>query len=98
AKSHKAGDEENQVNRRNVQRSTSNVETSNFETLLISSDPWSQCAESLPLKLPMNRRCCGSQTRAPERASVRRSGSRSQCANQRLCRLPMNLFQKSLSL
>jgi hypothetical protein len=30
---------------------------------------------ALPLPLPMNRSCCGSQTRAPERASARRSGS-----------------------
>src|ERR1043166_5595052 len=41
--------------------------------------------------LSMNRSCCGSQTRAPERASVRRSGSWSRCMRKRERGLPKNL-------
>src|SRR6266480_8063902 len=41
--------------------------------------------------LSMNRAGCGSQTRGPDRASVRRSGSWSQCATEKSWGLPMNL-------
>ena len=40
--------------------------------------------------LSMNRAGCGSQTRGPDRASVRRSGSWSQCATEKSWRLSMN--------
>ena len=38
----------------------------------------------------MNRAGCGSQTRGPDRAYVRRSGSWSQCVRKSERRLPMN--------
>ena len=38
----------------------------------------------------MNRAGCGSQTRGPDRASVRRSGSWSQCVRKSERRLPIN--------
>ena len=41
--------------------------------------------------LSMNRAGCGSQTRGPDRASVRRSDSWSQCVRKSERRLPMNL-------
>ena len=40
--------------------------------------------------LSMNRASCGSQTRGPDRASVRRSGSWSQCVRKSEWRLSMN--------
>ena len=42
------------------------------------------------LRLSMNRASCGSQTRGPDRASVRRSGSWSQCVRKSEWRLSMN--------
>src|SRR5881275_557948 len=44
----------------------------------------------LTASLSMNRAGCGSQTRGPDRASLRRSGSWSHCATEKSWRLPMN--------
>src|SRR5207302_1583920 len=45
----------------------------------------------------MNRAGCGSQTRGPDRASLRRSGPWSQCATEKSWRLSMNPLTPSLS-
>src|SRR5438132_3671093 len=45
----------------------------------------------------MNRADCGSQTRGPDRASLRRSGPWSQCATEKSWRLSMNSLTPSLS-
>src|SRR5207302_858925 len=50
---------------------------------------WLRCAILESWK-PMNRVGCGSQTRGPDRASVRRSGSWSQCMRKNERGLPMN--------
>ena len=47
--------------------------------------------------LSMNRASCGSQTRGPDRASVRRSGSWSQCVRKSEWRLSMNLVAADVS-
>ena len=55
--------------------------------LQTASGSRAQCTVIKSWGLSMNRSCCGSQTRAPERASVRRSGSWSRCMRQGESRL-----------
>jgi len=45
----------------------------------IPTGSWPRCVILKSWRLSMNRASCGSQTRGPDRASVRRSGSWSQC-------------------
>ena len=57
----------------------------------IPTGSWPPCASRFwRFTLPMNRAGCESQTRGPDRASVRRSGSWSQCATEKSWSLSMN--------